>query len=109
MSKTQEKLPHDHSELDLPKTTTKPVIDGRSPFGMNRKFRRALFASVRSGSANANEVERFKSLGKDAYPWMSFRDVIEGMKSRSVPKSKHVKPHKWQKVDDGSIDIEIEA
>lgn len=69
-------------------------LDGSSPFGMNRKFRRALFSAVKSGNATENDVERFKSLGKDAYPWMAFSDVIEGMKNRSMPTSKHTKAHK---------------
>lgn len=57
---------------------------GESPFGMNRKYRRALFSSVKKGTANKTEVQRFQSLGKDAYPWMSFREVINGMKRKSL-------------------------
>lgn len=57
---------------------------GTSPFGVNRHNRRVLFAAVRDGIANEQEVERFKSLGKEAYPWLGFQDVIEGMIKRSL-------------------------
>lgn len=61
-------------------------VAGVSPFGMSRKFRRALFASVRDGTANQQEVDKFKSLGKDAYPWMGFREIIKGMVKRVLKK-----------------------
>lgn len=80
----------------------KPVamenITGKSPYGMNRKNRRALFSAVLSGKANQMEVEKFKSLGKEAYPWLSFRDEIDSLKRKSLPVSNHKKLHKVKKV-----------
>ncbi len=96
-------LPVDKTTIQTPKTK----IDGRSPFGMSRKYRRALFASVREGTATENDVERFKSLGKEAYPWMQSKHVISTMIKRSVPASKHVKLHKWQKKIAATDTVEI--
>lgn len=101
MSKTQEDVTTETITVESPPVTKKATIDGRSPFGMSRKFRRALFASVRAGTATEPEVQRFQSLGKEAYPWMTFSDVIQGLKDRSMPTSKHVKLHKWQKPVEG--------
>jgi len=102
----------DASTLTLPGDkatviTPKAKIDGRSPFGVCRKYRRALFATVRNGSANEQDFERFKSLGKDAYAWMSFRGQIENLKRKVLPVSKHVKPHKWQKQIAANDTVEI--
>lgn len=73
---------------------SKKSLHGESPFGMSRKFRRALYSSVRTGVANEAEVQRFQSLGKEAYPWMNFKEVVLAMKRASVPETKHVKAHK---------------
>ena len=54
--------------------------NGRSPFNCNRHYRRALYAVVKNGTASQQEVERFHSLGQEAYPWMLFRQQIEAMK-----------------------------
>lgn len=59
---------------------------GLSPFGMSRKFRRALFSSVRQGKANDQEVEKFKSLGREAYPWMTNKEEIRKIVRDSLKK-----------------------
>lgn len=81
---------HSHKEII--------TVDGRSPFGMNRKYRRALFSSVRQGTANEQEIARFKSLGKDAYPWLQSSTLIERMIRESLPVSKHTKKHKRDRI-----------
>jgi hypothetical protein len=102
----------DTSTLTLPndaKATvqTTKAIDGRSPFGMCRKYRRALFATVRNGTASEQDFERFKSLGKDAYAWMGFRGQIENLKRKVMAVSKHVKLHKWQKQIAANDTVEV--
>lgn len=68
--------------------TEKISMYGESPFGINRKYRRALFSTVRKGQANHQEVERFKSLGGDAYPWLESKKIIKNMIKKSLKNKK---------------------
>lgn len=74
-------------DLQIEKNLIKSNEFGESPFGANRHFRRGLYTIVRKGKATNEEIEKFKSLGKEAYPWMNFKDeVIGGMIKRSLKK-----------------------
>jgi hypothetical protein len=74
---------HSSPEASVIQQETTSKLTG-SPYGVNRKNRRQLYSIVRLGKATENEVSTFRSLGKEAYPWMTFRDTINELKRNSM-------------------------